>query len=192
MEIISVTVEMDAVVDTSPAEDVVVTITFLTLLVLLFVLLPLLNVFLSDINLCILPQVVVVDRVVVLFIILVVAMIHPVLSGDGKAVVLIVKAAINPPLVLSIMQISTVRLKVILTKVTKNTVTPKVKNSTMTNSRNITTRKDKSKEKNSVKRKLMVRKQKQKKLRMPIGLMNLVSDIRYQGKRNSASWIIAL
>ena len=55
------------------------------------------------------------------------------------------------------------------------------------NSRNIIARKDKPKEKSSVKWKLVIQVRKWKKLRMPIGSMNLASDVRNQRKKNSAS-----
>ena len=51
--------------------------------------------------------------------------------GDGKVVVLTVciKSTVDLPLILSIMQTSTIGVKVTLIRNTKNTTTPKEKNS---------------------------------------------------------------
>ena len=98
----------------------------------------------------------------------------------------------RPPTYPTHYQISTIRLTVIPTKATRNTTMSKEKNSTATNNRNIISRKDKPKEKNSVKQKWRIKEQKQKRLWMPIGWMNLVSDMRSQRKKNSTSQIITL
>ena len=108
-EIVSFLAEVDMVVGASPMEDVVVTIMLLTLLFLLLVLLPLLkDVVLPDIRLINLLQVVVVNRVVMLFIIPAVTIILLVCNGAGKAMVLSVKAVVDLPLILLIMQTSVI------------------------------------------------------------------------------------
>ena len=194
-EIISVVVEVvpATVVDTSPTEDMVVIIMPLTLLILLLVLLPLLkDMVLPDGKLLNPLQVMVVDRVIVRFTPLAVTTMLPVLIGDGKAVILTVcvMAAVDLLLMLLIMWTSAIRVKVTLTKNAKNTTTLKEKNCVTMNSRHITVRKDKLKEKTSVMQKLVNKKW--NKLRTPIGLMNLASDIRHQRKMNSANRTMAL
>ena len=185
-EIVSVAVEVATavVVDTSSAEDVAAIVMCLTLLVLLLMLLPLIkDMVLLNVNLLNLPQVMVVDRVLMWIVPLAVATILLVLSEDGKAMVLSVKAAVH---LLLFMWASTVRVKVTRTKNAKNTATLKEKNSVVTNSRNIAARKDKLKEKTSVMQKAVIKKW--NKLQMPIGLMNLASDIMLLRNRNSANW----
>ena len=111
-----------------------------------------------------------------------------VLSGDGKVVVLIIKATVEGLTILLITRISTTRPKVIQIKDTRNTTMQK--NSTAADSRNITARKDKPK--NSIMLKLVIKEPKRKELRMPIGLRNLASDIMSQRKKNSTSQIMVL
>ena len=112
--------------------------------------------------------------------------------GAGKAVVFTVKAMVDFPLILPMMWISVVRQKETPTKGTKNAAIPKERNSVAMNSNDTTARKEKLKQKNSVKQTLAIKKQKQKKPWMPIGLMNLVSDTRSQRKKNSTNQTMAL
>ena len=95
----------------------------------------------------------------------------PVLIGDGKAMDLTVfiKAVVDLPPIPLIVRISTVRVKVTLTKNAKNTVMLKEKNSIVTNSRNIAARKGKLKGKISIMQKPVNKKW--NKPRMPIGLL---------------------
>ena len=172
-EIVIVVVEVvpATVVDTSAVEDVAVIDVLLTHLIL-----KLKDMALLDIRLLNLLQVVVVDRVVVRFNLPVVTIALLVLIGNGKAVGLTVciKAAVDLPLVPLIVRTSAISAKVAPIKNAKNNAMQKEKKSVATNSRNITGRKDKQKEKNSVTWKLANKKQ--NKRLTPISLMNLASD----------------
>ena len=182
-EIVSIAVEVvpAMVVNASPTEDVAVIVMLLTLLILKLMLLLLLkDVVLPDIQLLNLLQVVFADRVVMWLISLVVTTVLPFLSGDDRKILLVVigdvKVMVDPLLILLIMQTSTNRAKVTLTKDAQNITTPVEKNSTATNSRKLITRKVERKKKNSIMWKLVNKKWNRP--RMLIGLMNLVSDIR--------------
>ena len=87
-----------------------------------------------------------------------------------------IKAAVDLLLIPLIAWTSTIRVKVTLTKNTKNTAMLKEKNHVAMNSRNITATKVKLKEKTSVMQKPVNKNQ--NKLQMPIGLMILASDTR--------------
>ena len=156
VEIVSVVVEVATVVDASPAVDVVVTVALLTPHILLFVLLCLVrNVILPDVKFLILPQDMVVDKVVALFAPLVA--ITLVVLGDGKVVVLSVRATVDFLCVPLIARIGVVRLMEIPIKGVRNATMPKERNSTATNIKNTIVKKDKPKGKNSVRQMLLIK-----------------------------------
>ena len=88
-----------------------------------------------------------------------------------------VKVAVDLPLIPCTVWTSTVKLTVIPIKAAKDTAMPKEKNSVTTNNRKSITRKDKLKEKNSSKQKSRIKEQKRERLWMPIGWINLLSDM---------------
>ena len=154
------------------------TVVLLTPLILLLVLLcHVRDMVCLDVKFLILPQVVVMDKVVLLFTPLVA--ISLAVRGDGKVMVLIVRATIDLLCVLLIAQINAVRLTEILIKGVKNTTTPKEKKSAVMPIKNTSAKKKKLKGENSVRWMLLIKEQKQKKPRMPIGLMSLASDTRH-------------
>ena len=180
-EIVSVMAEVPVVVvDASPAEDMVVIIMLLTLLILKRVFLVLLkDVALLDVRLLKVLQVIVVDKVVMWLILLAVMTTLPVLSGDGRTILPVVigdvKVVVDLPFILPIVWTSARRVKVTLIKDTRNITTLMGKNSATMNNRNITARKVRQNKENSVMQKL--ENKKRNKLWTLIGLTHLASQI---------------